>query len=165
MPNQAAILKQKFQGSLGLPFAGVLSEGVIQSVLEQQGVKYREVLYTPMVTLWAWISQVLDADKSLSNAVSRMIVWLTAADAKVPSTDTGGYSKARSRFSCGVLEQLLRLSAAALAAEVKPEQRWCGRRVKAFDGTSVSMSDTAANQKSYPQHSHPKAGCGFPLAR
>jgi len=34
--------------------------------------------------------------------------------------------------------------------EVKPEQRWCGRRVKAYDGTTVLMSDTIANQQSYP---------------
>jgi len=33
--------------------------------------------------------------------------------------------------------------------EVKPEQR-CGRRVKAYDGTTVLMSDTIANQQSYP---------------
>jgi Transposase DDE domain len=165
MPNRAEILQQKFQDSLALPFATVLTESVIQSVLAQQGVEYREVLYTPMVTLWAWLSQVLDTDKSLKNAVSRVIAWLTVAGATAPSSDTGGYSKARKRLPFEVLEQLLRLSATTLAARVKPEQRWCGRRVKAFDGTSVSMSDTAANQKSYPQHSNQKAGCGFPLAR
>lgn len=165
MPNRVEILKQKFQDSLALPFATVLTEPVLQSVLAQQGVAYREVLYTPMVTLWAWLSQVLDADKSLNNAVSRVIVWLTVAGEAAPSSDTGGYSKARKRFSFAVLEQLLRLSATRLTAQVKPEQRWCGRRVKAFDGTSVSMSDTAAHQKSYPQHSNQKVGCGFPLAR
>lgn len=30
---------------------------------------------------------------------------------------------------------------------------------------ALLMSDTSANQKSYPQHSNQKAGCGFPLAR
>lgn len=48
---------------------------------------------------------------------------------------------------------------------MKPEQWWCGRRVKAYDGTSVLMSDTPANQEAYPQHSNQKAGCGFPLAK
>jgi hypothetical protein len=48
---------------------------------------------------------------------------------------------------------------------VKPEQRWCGRRVKAYDGTTVLMSDTPANQALYPQHSNQKVGCGFPLAK
>jgi hypothetical protein len=165
MPNRAYILKQKFQDSLALPFAQVLPEEVIQRVLEQQGIQYRQTLYTPIVTLWAWMSQVLDADKSLNNAVSRVIAWLTAAGVGVPSGDTGGYSKARKRLSLGVLEQLLSHTATALASEVSPEQRWCGRRVKAYDGTTVTMSDTSANQKCYPQHSNQQTGCEFPLAK
>ncbi len=75
MPNRADILKQKFQDSLALPFEQVLPEAVIQKVLKEQGVSYRQTLYTPIVTLWAWMSQVLDSDKSLSNAVSRVIAW------------------------------------------------------------------------------------------
>ena len=70
MPNRAAILKQKFQDSLALPFEQVLTEAMIQQVLEQEQVSYRQTIYTPVVTLWSWLSQVLDSDKSLSNAVS-----------------------------------------------------------------------------------------------
>ena len=83
----------------------------------------------------------------------------------IPSTDTGAYSKARKRLSLAVLKPLLKRTADALQMEVKPEQRWCGRRVKAYDGTTVLMSDTPANQASYPQHSNQKVGCGFPLAK
>ena len=72
MPNRAAIIKQKFQDSLALPFEQVLPSAVIQQVLEEQGVSYRQTLYTPIVVVWAWMSQVLDSDKSLSNAVSRV---------------------------------------------------------------------------------------------
>jgi len=43
--------------------------------------------------------------------------------------------------------------------EVKPEQRWCGRRNN--DGTTVLMSDTIANQQSYPQHSNQKSDVAF----
>lgn len=132
MPNRAAILKQKFQDSLGLPFEQVLSEAVLQNELEAQGVSYRQTLYTPVVTLWAWMSQVLDADKSLTTAVSRVIAWLAAAGVAIPSADTGAYSKARKRFPRIVLQLLLKRTAQALQTQVKPEQRWCGRRVKAF---------------------------------
>ncbi len=52
---------------------GLLPSAVIQQVLKEQGVSYRQTLYTPIVVVWAWISQVLDSDKSLSNAVSRII--------------------------------------------------------------------------------------------
>jgi hypothetical protein len=47
VPNRAAILKQKFQDSLALPFEQVLPEAVIQQVLKEQGVSYRRTLYTP----------------------------------------------------------------------------------------------------------------------
>ncbi len=104
MPNRAAILKQKFQDSLALPFEQVLPEAVIQKVLKEQGVSYRQTLYTPIVTLWAWMSQVLDSDKSLSNAVSRVIAWLATAGQVVPSGDTGAYS-ARSQTLTPVSDQ------------------------------------------------------------
>ncbi len=165
MANRAEILKQKFQNSLALPFEHVLPEALVQQVLQEQGVKYRKVLYTPIVVLWAWLSQVLDADQSLSNAVNRVIAWMAEAREEVPSTDTGAYSKARKRLPMTVLKPLLRQTATALTSEIKPEQRWCGRRVKAYDGTTVLMSDTPANQAIYPQHSNQKVGCGFPLAK
>lgn len=165
MANRAEILKQKFQNSLALPFAHVLPETVIQQVFQEQGIEYRQMLYTPIVVLWAWLSQVLDADKSLSNAVKRVIAWMADTAEEVPSGDTGGYSKARKRLPLTVLPPLLKKTASELTSQVKPEQQWCGRRVKAYDGTTVLMSDTPANQVSYPQHSNQKAGCGFPLAK
>jgi hypothetical protein len=165
MANRAVILKQKFQSSVALPFEQVLPEAVLEKVLEEHGVKYRQMLYTPIVVIWAWLSQVLDADKSLSNAVNRVIAWMAAVGETVPSADTGAYSKARKRLPLSILKPLLKQTATALTAAVGPEQRWCGRRVKAYDGTTVLMSDTVANQKAYPQHSNQKAGCGFPLAK
>ncbi|MGC8712272.1 MAG: hypothetical protein ACP5RH_07745 [Leptodesmis sp.] len=164
MTNRAESLKQKFQASMGLPFERVLPEPVVQQVLQAQEVKYRETLYTPIVVLWAWLSQVLDTDNSLSHAVKRVIAWITTPQEDVPSADTGGYSKTRKRLPLGVRKPLLRRSASELTAKVKPEQQWCGRRVKAYDGTTVLMSDTPANQKVYPPHRNQKAGCGFPLA-
>jgi hypothetical protein len=165
MPNRAQIPKQNYQNSIGLPFAAVLSEAFIESVLQTQGVKYRLILYTPIVTIWAWLSQVLDSDKSLTQSVSRVIAWMAAAEAPLPSSDTGGYSKARKRLPLRVISSLLHQSGEALTAQVKPKHTWCGRVVKAFDGTSVQMNDTPANQRIYPQHSNQKPGCGFPLAK
>jgi hypothetical protein len=165
MTNRAAILKQQLQNSIALPFEHVLPEAILQQVLQAQGVKYRQMLYTPIVVIWAWLSQVLDTDKSLSNAVNRVVAWMAVVGAEVPSSDTGAYSKARKRLALAVLTPLLKRTASALTSEVKPEQWWCGRRVKAYDGTSVQMSDTTANQEVYPQHSNQTAGCGLPLTK
>lgn len=165
MTNRAYILKQTFQHSVALPFEQVLPETMIEKVLSAQGVSYRQTLYTPIVVIWAWVSQVLEADKSLSNTVKRVIAWIASAGEEIPSADTGAYSKARKRLPLDVLKPLLQQTAVALQSEVKPEQRWCGRRVKAYDGTTVLMSDTPANQEVYPQHRNQKTGCGFPLAK
>ena len=47
----------------------------------------------------------------------------------------------------------------------KQEWLWKGRRVLAYDGSTVSMPDTAENQQAYPQPPQQQPGLGFPLAR
>lgn len=39
---------------------------------------------------------------------------------------------------------------------------WKGRRVLAYDGSTVSMPDTAENQQAYPQPPQQQPGLGFP---
>jgi hypothetical protein len=42
---------------------------------------------------------------------------------------------------------------------------WYGHHVIAVDGSSVTAPDTPANQKTFPQQSVQKPGCGFPIIR
>jgi len=60
-------------------------------------VSYRQTLYTPIVTLWAWMSQVLDSDKFKQCRQPNYCLLATAGET-VPSADTGAYSKARKRI-------------------------------------------------------------------
>jgi len=53
----------------------------------------------------------------------------------------------------------------ALEANVDAQWLWKSRRVYVYDGSSVSMPDTAENQRAYPQPICQKPGLGFPLAR
>ena len=164
MPNQSEILKQRLFDSVARPWQDLLPESKIDALLREEGIQYRKRLYTPMVTLWAMVYQVLCTDKSLSNTVKWLRKWLVVED-QFPSSDTGGYSKARNRLPETVLERLVCESGSALEQEVPQEQLWCGRRVKVFDGSTVVMSDTSENQAQYPQHANQKQGCGFPIAR
>jgi Transposase DDE domain len=165
MTNRVEILKHKFKNSMGLPFKDLIGKDFVEKILEEQGVLYRNTLYNPVVTIWAWLSQVLDADKSLRNTVGRVIHWLSESNVELPSTDTGAYAKSRQRLPNEVLEQILLQSSQQLEDLVPSALYWCGHRLKAFDGTTVSMSDTLANQKSYPQPNTQKPGCGFPLVK
>ncbi|MCH8295105.1 IS4 family transposase, partial [Candidatus Poribacteria bacterium] len=157
--------RQKFAQSIGLPFADVLSESDIESALEDEGVTYRKRLFCPIVTLWAWISQVLDKDKSCKKAVSRVISYLVAEGMTPPSTDTGAYCKARARLKERMLLGLMRLTGKHSHEQPEEEFLWCGRRVAVFDGSSLTMADTEKNQKKYPQPTSPALGCGFPAGR
>ncbi len=164
-PNRIEILKQHFANSVGLPFKELLPESTIIEILEAQKLKYRNRLFNPIVTLWAFLSQVLDKDKSLQNAVSRVIAWLAAAGEAIPATDTGGYSKARKRLPEKFLLKLFGKTGQVLEEQTSAEDLWCGRHVKICDGSSVLMSDTSKNQAEYPQHTNQATGCGFPIAK
>lgn len=165
MSQAAEILKEQFFKSLGLPWEDILPESRLNQILEEEGIRYRSRLYTPVVTLWAMIHQVVSADKSLRNTVTCITTWLTAAGEAPPSSETGAYSKARGRLPEDLLQRLVPETAEALEQQVPEAQYWCGRPVKVFDGTTVLMADSAANQAAYPQHGNQAEGCGFPFAR
>ena len=165
MSQSAEILKEQFFKSLGLPWQDILPKSRLEQLLEEEGIEYRSRVYTPVVTLWGMIYQVLSADKSLRHTVKGITTWLVAAGVAAPSSDTGAYSKARSRLSEGLLQRLVPETAEALEKRVPEAQTWCGRQVKVFDGTTLLMADSAANQAAYPQHGNQAEGCGFPFAR
>lgn len=166
MSNRSEILKHRLFDSLGRPWQNILPESKIDALLKAENIQYRKRLYAPFVTIWAMIHQVLSSDKSLSHTVKWMRKWLVVEGAsEAPSSDTGAYSKARSRLPERVLEQLVPETGKQLDQTVASEQVWCGRVVKVFDGSTLLMSDTPANQKEYPQHGNQQKGCGFGMAR
>ncbi len=165
MSQPAEILKHQFSKSLGLPWMDILPSSRLDEIFEEEAISYRSRVYPPIVTLWAMLYQALSADKSLSNTVKCITTWLTAAGVQPPSSDTGAYSKARGRLPESVLQRLIPETAHRLGQSVPQEHHWCERAVKVYDGTTVLMSDSSANQEEYPQHGNQAQGCGFPIAR
>lgn len=165
MTLRVQILKDKFNQSLGLPFEELLPESAIKQAISELKIKYKKRLFDPLITLWAFLSQVLDTDKTCHNAVSKIIAHLAGEEVEVPSTDTSAYCQARARLPEKLLEKLFNYSAQNLEEKVTEEKLWCGRNVKVIDGSTVSMPDTVENQKEYPQPSSQKPGCGFPIAK
>ncbi len=163
--SRVDILIEQFNASVALPFEKILPASKIEEMLDSEGIKYYNRIYSPIVTLWMFLSQVIDPDKSCHKAVSRVIAWLASVEEQKPSTDTSGYCQARKRLPENFLKKLFRTVAKQLEKEPTSSRLWCGRNVFVFDGTSVSMPDTKANQKSYRRPSKQKAGCGFPLAK
>ena len=144
MTLRVQILKEKFNQSLGLPFKELLPESVIRLAIFELKIKYKKRLFDPFITLWAFLSQVLDTDKTCHNAVSKIIAHLAGEEVEIPSTDTSGYCEARARLPEKLLEKLFNDSAQNLEEKVTEEYLWCGRDVKVIDGSTVSMPDTVA---------------------
>ena len=143
----------------------LLPEASIQSALTAEKVTYRRRLFDPFVTIWVFLSQVLDTDKSCRHAVSRVISWLASENGEIPCSDTSAYCQARNRLPETLLARLFGQVGQGLEEQVRNKHLWCGRHVKVIDGTSVSMPDTVPNQKAYPQPRNQAIGCGFPIAK
>ena len=148
-----------------LPFTEVLSTECLSQAIEEIKVPWKDRIFTPLVTLWVFLGQVLDADQSCRAAVARLIAHRVSQGLEPCSSETGGYCQARKRLPERFFSAVARLVGRNLDAQVDPQWLWKGRRVYMFYGTTVSMPDTPENQKAYPQPYNQKPGTGFPLAR
>ena len=132
---------------------------------ESFGSPKRRRLFPPWRTFWLFLTQVLSADKACREVVRGFLAWLAFEGGATASPKTAAYCKARRRLRLrdlqGVHGQVCR------AVQVPPRARdlWLGRAVKVADGSALSMPDTAANRRIYPQSPRAKPGCGFPLMR
>jgi hypothetical protein len=162
---QVANACQQLQQADGLPFAQHLPARIIHNTLRQVGGFFRQRLYTPAVTLWTFLSQLLDADHSCRQAVARLLAWRTAQGLPPCSPENSAYCKARARLPEALLARLTRDTGQQVLDRAQDAWLWKGRSVQVVDGTSVSMPDTPANQKAYPQPPTQKPGVGFPLLR
>ena len=158
-------VRARFARDHGLPFADCLSERSILSALNEHGIKYRDRVFTPVTTIWGFLSQVLNDDHSCSDTVSRIIAHRAASGLGTCSPNTASYCNARGRVVTGVLRTLARRTSEELQAAAEEQWKWNGRNVFIADGSHVSMPDTPENRATYPQPPTQKAGIGFPLAR
>jgi len=163
-------VRQAFLQADGLPFGDVLSEDDIQQAFETENACFAQDegdIYTPAITLWAFLSQVLHAQRlrSCTAAVSRVIVLCVALGRQPPSPDTGAYCRARAKLPERVLSRLVYGLADSLESRVPADWLWQGRHVKVCDGTTLTAPDTPENQKVWPQQRSQKPGLGFPILR
>jgi len=146
-------------------FDGLLDPNLVAEALDRERVRWRDCVFTPCVTLWAFLGQVLCPDHSCRAAVARLLALLTSRGEAPCSPETGPYCKARQRLPLALLTRLARRTGQLL--EQKADAAWLfkGRHVLLVDGTTVSMPDTPENQRTDPQNAAQEPGLGFPLAR
>ena len=165
LQQQIRFLRSQFLQGSDLPLSDVLSKTVIMQALAAIDSCWKQRIYSPMVTLWVFLGQVLGADHSCRSAVARLIADRVANGLTRCSSATGAYCQARKRLPEKFFSIMACGTGRELEANVDASWLWNGRHVYMFDGSTVSMADTAQNQKEYPQIYNQKPGVGFPLAR
>jgi len=163
--QQFSFLRRQFLQDGELPFNDVLSEEIVTQAMTAIGACWKDRIYSPLVTLWVFLSQVLSQDHSCRAAVARLIAHRVARGQRPCCAETGAYCQARTRLPEEFFSQVARQTGCALEADADPKWRWKKRRVLAYDGSTVSMPDTQENQRAYPQLYNQKPGVGFPIAR
>lgn len=152
----------------GLPFAQVLSAADVAQAFADEGVTFGRLphaVFTPALTLWAFLSQVVDDAKACRAAVLRVAVLVIALGRRPCSEDTAAYCRARACVPVVVIRRLALQVGRRLEQEVPKEWLWHGKSVKLADGTTVDLPDTPENQAAYPQSPSQQPGLGFPIVR
>ncbi|MGH7957846.1 MAG: IS4 family transposase [Opitutaceae bacterium] len=163
--GQLSQWKVKFHKAPELPFSQSLSAERIEAALERLGCKYRDRVYSPAVTLWMFLSQVLSSDPSCRDVVARNLAYRKARGLSSCSTDTASYCQARMRLPEALIPELVRDTGRELTEQAPEPWRWNGRKVKIADGSTASMPDTAENTQAFGKPSNQKGPCGFPIVR
>jgi hypothetical protein len=158
-------LRQQLHQQPQLPFAQLLDADTIQQALRDEQVSCRDRLFSPVVTLWLFLSQVLDADPCCRAAVARFCAWRAAQQLPPCSPDPSAFCKARGRLPEGVLQRLTRVTGRRVHHDLPAPWLWQGHPLKVVDGSTASMPDTEANQLQYQQPNSQKPGLGFPIVR
>ena len=141
-----------------LPFHELLDATMVDEALKAEKVRFNHCIYTPIVTLCLFLSQVIDPDHSCRASVARLIAWRVFRGLPPCDEDTGTYCDARKRLPTAVVRRLVHETACRGEAEAPDSWLWKGRRVYLVDGTTVSMPDTQDNWKSFPQSKGQKGG-------
>src|SRR5262245_9094987 len=122
--EQAGFLRRQFLQDGDLPFTDVLTEEVIGQALATI-TGWLDRIFSPLVTLWVFLGQVLSADHSCRAAVARLLAHRLARGQRPCSAETGAYCQARQRLpesffadvACSVGRRL----------DERAERGWVGR--------------------------------------
>ncbi|MDZ4848534.1 MAG: IS4/IS5 family transposase, partial [Pirellulaceae bacterium] len=131
-------LANQIRNSESLFFDARLSKEAIHVACLALGQKFRDRIYSPAITVWMFIGQVLSSDQSCRDAISRLNVWRVARGMRPASTETASYVEARQRLPEKLLLELARSSADESASQSQPNWLWKDRVVKTVDGFTVT---------------------------
>jgi Transposase DDE domain len=161
-----ACLAAFLQGD-GLPLADVLTPGEVVTAFADAGADCygsATAIFTPLLTLWAFLGQLLHRDHSCRAAVLRVVVLCAALSRPIPASDTAAYCRARARLPTAALHRLALHLGQHLEEHAPADWLWQGRHVQLIDGSTSQVPDSPANQQAFPPR-RARRGISYPLIR
>src|SRR6516225_10225067 len=134
--DQLRTLRRQFLQDGDLPFTDVLTEQVIAQALATL-TGWLDRIFSPLVTLWVFLGQVLSADHSCRAAVARLLAHRLARGQAPCSPRTGAYCQARQRLPESFFADVARHTGQALDAQADRQWLWKRRRVYIYDGSGL----------------------------
>src|SRR4051794_16100994 len=101
LTHQVDALRRQFLQDGGLPFTDVLTADFLHEALREIKATWKDRIYTPLVTLWVFLGQALNADHSCRAAVARPVADRASRGLSPCSSETGAYCQARKRLPEG----------------------------------------------------------------
>ena len=166
-PQQAQALLAAFLQTDGLPLADVLTPDDVVTAFADAGADCHgsaTAIFTPLLTLWAFLGQLLHSDHSCRAAVLRVVVLCAALSRPSPASDTAAYCRARSRLPSAALRRLATHLGRQLEDHAPADWLWQGRHVHLLDGSTSQVPDSPANQEAFPPRRR-RRGLSYPLVR
>src|SRR5260370_19408355 len=101
--RQIEMVRSQFAQADGLAFADVLPAERIETALQEEGAAWRDCVYTPLLTLWAFLGQGISPNGSCRAAVARALPWLVSQGEQPCTPQTRPYFKARARLPAALV--------------------------------------------------------------
>jgi Transposase DDE domain len=131
---------------------------------QDEGPNSRDRIFSIRLSFWAFLGQILNPGRPCREAVRQVMALFCLQGRGALDEQTSAYCPARQRLPRERLQQILGQTAQA-ARRRCPKPRWLHGEIKVVDGSTLTMPDTAANQKRYPQQKEQQPGCGFPIMK
>lgn len=132
---------------------------------QDDGQHSRDRRWNLRLTFWTFLWQVAQAGASCREAIRQAQALCQISGRPIPPDTTSPYCQARGALPLERLQEIHDAVVTEAQSVIAGADLWCGKRVLAVDGSTVTAPDTPENQKTYPQQSVQKPGCGFPIIR
>jgi hypothetical protein len=132
---------------------------------QDDGPHSRDRCWNLRLVFWTFLWQIAQAGASCREAILQARHLCQLQNRPQPPDKTSPYCQARGHLPLERLDAIHDALVTEAQAGSATRDLWCGLRVFAVDGTTLTAPDTPENQAAFPQPKSQRPGCGFPLIR